>query len=86
MLRSVPRYVIPALALLFLSFGVRAQITGVGSDQTPPIPGVGHDYINALNETVNPATGSVSIRINVPVPPGRGFTVPFAFTYQPAFL
>jgi len=59
-----------------------AQITNVTGDQAPPIEGAGHDYIKLFNETVNPSTGSVSIRISVPVPPSRGFTVPFAFAYD----
>ena len=29
-------------------------------DQASPVEGAGHDYIKMLNETVNPATGSVS--------------------------
>ena len=81
-LRSISRYVIAALTLLFFTFRAAAQVTNVTADQTPPIAGVGHDYIQLLNETVNPATGSVSVRIGVPVPPGRGVTVPFAFTYD----
>jgi YD repeat-containing protein len=58
------------------------QITNVTADQAPPIPGVGHEYIKMLNETVNPATGSVSIRISLPVPASRGFSIPFAFGYD----
>jgi hypothetical protein len=78
----ISRYVIAALILLFFTFRFHAQITDVTADQTPPIAGVEHNYIQLLNETVNPATGSVSVRIGVPVPPGRGVTVPFAFTYD----
>ena len=70
-------------ALLFLvSFSCRAQITNVTEDQAPPTPGVGHDYIHLASETVNPGTGAVNIRISAPVPPGRGLTVPFSFTYD----
>jgi RHS repeat-associated protein len=47
-----------------------------------PVPNAGHDYIHAPNETVNPANGSLSIRIGVPIPPSRGFTVPFNFAYD----
>jgi hypothetical protein len=47
-----------------------------------PVPNAGHDYINGLGETVNPANGSLSIRIGVPMPPGRGLTVPFSFAYD----
>jgi RHS repeat-associated protein len=69
------------LLLLFASVS-QAQITNVTADQAPPTPGVGHDYNHFLNETVNPATGSVSIRVAVPVPPGRGMTIPFSFGYD----
>ncbi len=42
----------------------------------PPTPGVGHDYIQDNVETVNPANGSLSIRIGVPLPPSRGVNIP----------
>jgi hypothetical protein len=35
-----------------------------------------------LSETVNPANGSVSLRIQVPIPKGRGITIPFSFSYD----
>ena len=35
-----------------------------------------------LTETVNPADGSLSVRIHVPIPKGRGLTLPFAFAYD----
>lgn len=74
------------LLLCFISFlsaiQAPAQITNVTGDQAPPIGGAGHDYIKELNETVNPSTGSVSIRISVPVARSRGFSVPFAFGYD----
>lgn len=59
-----------------------AQINNVTGDQAPPTEGAGHNYVKLLNETVNPGTGSVSLRISVGVPPGRGITVPFAFGYD----
>ena len=37
-----------------------------------PVPGSGHDYIQSLQETVNPANGSLSLRIEAPVPRQRG--------------
>jgi hypothetical protein len=58
------------------------QITNVTDDQSAPTPGVGHDYVKMLTETVNPANGSVSLRIQVPMPPGRKLAIPFAFTYD----
>jgi len=39
---------------------------------TKPNPGYGHDYIKMLTETVNPANGSVSVRIEAPMPSQRG--------------
>lgn len=59
-----------------------AQMTAVTTDQAPPIPGAGHDYINFLDETVNPSSGSVSIRIQVPIPADRSLNLPFAFGYD----
>ena len=58
------------------------QITNVTNDTSTPIPGAGHDYFKLLNETVNPANGSLSLRIGVPMPPGRRLTVPFSFDYD----
>ena len=58
------------------------QITNVTNDQSVPIPGAGHNYIQMLNETVNPANGSVSLRLNVPLPKGRGLSIPFSFAYD----
>jgi hypothetical protein len=76
----------PLLFALFSIFWLttvsQAQITNVTSDQAPPIPGVGHDYLKMINETVNPANGAVSIRISAPVPQARGFTLPFSFGYD----
>ena len=46
-----------------------------------PVPGAGHDYIHLLNETVNPANGSVSVKLNFPMPKGRGISLPFSIDY-----
>jgi hypothetical protein len=59
-----------------------AQFTEVNDTTSTPVEGAGHDYIKALSETVNPANGSVSLRINVPVAKGRGLTIPFSFGYD----
>src|SRR5947207_14339808 len=48
-----------------------AQITNVTDETSTPLPGTGHDYIGLLSETVNPANGSISLRINAPLPKGR---------------
>jgi hypothetical protein len=71
-----------AFFCLFLVAPCRAQITNTTDVQSTPIPGAGHDYIHLLNETVNPANGSVSLRINFPVPKSRGVTFPYVLTYD----
>ena len=80
---SFSRHLVKSLCVL-LSFSgfALAQITSIGDDTSTPIPGAGHDYMKMVNETVNPANGSVSIRIGVPMPPGRGLTLPFYFAYD----
>lgn len=60
----------------------RAQMTAVTNSTSAPIPGAGHDYIKMLSETVDPANGSLSLRLQVPVPPGRALTIPFSFSYD----
>jgi RHS repeat-associated protein len=79
---SLTRRLAVSLVSLVVVSTASAQITNVTGDQAPPVEGAGHDYIKMLNETVNPGNGSVSIRINVPVPPSRGITVPFSFGYD----
>src|SRR5271155_1533763 len=67
---------------LFLPRVAKCQILNVTDSTSTPIPGAGHDYIKGLSETVNPANGSVSIRIQTPTPPGRGISLPFSFAYD----
>lgn len=77
------RCLLLSLASLLLSLGPSfAQISNVTDVEATPIPGAGHNYIGVLNETVNPANGSLSLRINVPVPKGRGLTLPFSIAYD----
>jgi RHS repeat-associated protein len=75
------RAVLFLLVALFISHSARGQITHVTDATSTPIAGAGHDYIHLLNETVNPANGSISVRIDVPVPKSRGLTLPFSFAY-----
>lgn len=49
---------------------------------TVPTPGSAHDYLQGLSEIVDPANGSVSLRINVPIPESRGIALPFNFAYD----
>lgn len=59
-----------------------SQVLSVGDMTSTPIEGAGHDYIKTLSETVNPANGSLSIRIQLPPAKGRGITLPFSFAYD----
>jgi len=68
--------------VLSLAAPGNAQIMSVTDNTSTPIAGAGHDYIHLLSETVNPANGSLSLRIQLPVPKGRGINLPFAFTYD----
>ena len=70
-----------ALALT-LATSSSAQISQVDDTTSTPIEGAGHDYIKALSETVNPANGSLSVRIQLPVPKARGLTIPFSIGYD----
>jgi hypothetical protein len=66
-----------ARVLAQTSFGFVNNITVV------PVPGVGHDYLHDLDEIVNPANGSVSVRIEAPRPKERGLNYPFySFMYD----
>src|SRR5258708_2433629 len=72
------------LSILLLSFAysVHAQGNRLGDEGSRLIAGAGHDYIHGLSETVNPANGSLSIKIALPTPKGRGISFPFALTYN----
>jgi hypothetical protein len=79
----------PALSTLLFAFvtvlapACHAQLPPISSTTSTPIPGAGHDYLSGPAETVNPANGSVSIRIPVVIPPSRGITLPFSFSTTP---
>jgi RHS repeat-associated protein len=66
----------------FFSSYTFAQAVSLSDAVSRPIPGAGHDYIHQLSETVNPANGSLSIKIDLPSPKGRGLTLPVAITYD----
>jgi RHS repeat-associated protein len=59
-----------------------AQTMELTSDISRPIPNAGHDYVKGLNETVNPANGSLSIKITLPTPASRGLSLPFSLIYN----
>lgn len=81
-LRSKLTALLCPVLLLVLPCLASAQITNVTDDQSTPIAAAGHNYYGMANETVNPANGSVSFRLGVPVPPGRGLTMPMSFAYD----
>jgi len=66
----------------FITSVGRSQITNVTNDQATPSPGVGHNYLGTLEEIVSPGNGSLSLRIEVPTPGGRGPKLPFQFAYN----
>ena len=71
-----------AAMVLFVASASWAQLPQAGDTTSPPTPGVGHDYIHAPVETVNPANGSVSIRIPVRISSGRELTIPLDIAYD----
>jgi len=73
--------VLGSLAFL-LAPAAQCQILNVGDDTSTPVEGAGHDYINMLSDTVDPGSGSVSVRIQTPMAKGRGITLPFSFAYD----
>lgn len=64
--------VVTASLLLVPSYSQAPLYTNGVNAMTTPTPGSGHDYIKMLDETVNPANGSLSIRVEAPIPKQRG--------------
>jgi hypothetical protein len=67
--------------VVLLTSWAAAQLPNATDTTSTPAPG-DHDYLQSLVETVNPANGSVSIRISVPMAPSRQITLPFSFAYD----
>jgi hypothetical protein len=74
--------VFPVLLLLICTMVARAQLTAVDIQTQTPLPQNGHDYVQWLNETVNPSNGQLSLKINVPLASGRQLSLPFNITYN----
>ena len=70
---------ISSLACNLHSFG---QGVPLSMDIARPIPGAGHDYVKGLNETVNPANGALTIKIDFPTFASRGLSLPFSLIYN----
>ena len=75
-------FFVVAAFVAICSFPAVAQITQITSDTSTPVPNTGKAYLQMGNEVVNPEDGSLSIRIDVPMPKGRELTVPFSFAYD----
>jgi len=73
---------IVAICICLTGRDLVAQTVNLGDDVARPIAGAGHDYIKGLSETVDPANGTLMIKIDLPVPASRGFTIPFSVTYN----
>jgi RHS repeat-associated protein len=81
MARTSRGFAVGLIALVTVA-SASAQIAYDTTPQTTPTPGDGHNYLKMLSETVSPADGSLSLKISLPTPPARGFTLPFAYTYS----
>ena len=78
----VSSLIFAALALAALPSHLAAQLPPTSSTTSTPVPGAGHDYLGSQLDTVNPASGSISVRIPATIPPSRGITLPFSFAYD----
>src|SRR5215467_2667426 len=70
------------LLLLLAVACSNAQVLEVSNASSVPLPEAGHNYLGTLSETVDPANGSTSVRLPVPVPGGRQLSIPFYFSYD----
>ena len=82
MAHSNLRTAVAAALTALLTPCLLAQISNLTEQTSTPIPGAGHDYIHLLSDTVNLASGTVSIRIAPPMPKGRLLNLPFSFSYD----
>jgi hypothetical protein len=84
---SLPRFTL--LLCICVSAGLAAVLAPACFAQLPnatdttatPAPGM-HDYLGSPVETVNPANGSISIRIPTRMPQGRQLTLPLSLAYD----
>ena len=65
-MRTLRCFLLTCLFFLFFAALSFAQTANVDNTTSTPTEGVGHDYIHLLSETVSPANGSVSLRIEPP--------------------
>ena len=70
---------------ILMSVVAVAQVPAVTGTTQTPLLNSDHNYIQSLNEIVDPAMGSLSIRIAAPSPHERGPNLPkYAFIYDSA--
>jgi len=65
---------------------VMAQVPDPVVAAQAPTPGSGHNYIGLATETVNPADGSLTFDLPLPLPPGRGISLPFSIHYDSGLM
>jgi len=75
-------YLLLAFVVTVLLASAHAQVINLDDTTAPPTQGIGHDFIKMFNETVNPANGSLSLRIELPLPEARGLQIPVAELYN----
>jgi hypothetical protein len=89
--RFILALALPLVLALISGHAVAQATPGVSIGQTfngetaTPIPG-GHDYIHLLSETVNTSNGSLAFNIQLPMPKGRGISLPYTLMYNSAGL
>ncbi len=76
------RCIIVSLAFLLCSVSQSPAQEYLTNSGLMPIAGADHDYVHGLSEIVNPSNGSLSIRVPIPLPRGRGVTLPFGLAYD----
>ncbi|MGH9466771.1 MAG: hypothetical protein ACRD1Y_05395 [Terriglobales bacterium] len=70
------------LLSVLLSLGARAQFRNITAGNATPITDAGHAYVTSPGGTISPATGALSFTLQLPLPPSRGFTLPFSISYD----
>jgi hypothetical protein len=74
------------VSLVLAGSPVMAQVPDPVVAAQAPIPGSGHNYIGLATETVNPADGSLTFDLPLPLPPGRGLSFPYSIHYNSGLM
>jgi len=70
------RFLFLSICLIGLPVALHGQLNPVSGITSTPLAGSGHDYLQGLNDIVDPSSGSLSIRIAAPAPKERGMNLP----------